>query len=105
MTEADTEDDTEAEAMMREKAEGIERTRAEEESKSRAEDDMLKQVWRANSLGAETRGVKPETKIAVSEAQARAKAETDIESIVNRKRAAAKDKTKANSYIIEISDG
>ena len=58
---------------------------------------MIKQVWRAKSLGAETRGVKPETKSAVSEAQARAKAETDIESIVKRTRAAAKAKTKANS--------
>ena len=57
---------------------------------------MIKQVWRAKSLGAETRGVKPETKSVVSEAQARAKAETDIESIVKRTRAAAKAKTKAN---------
>ena len=48
-------------------------------------------------LWAETRGVKPETKIAVSEAQARAKAGNDIESIVKRQRAAAKAKTKANS--------
>ena len=58
---------------------------------------MIKQVWRAKSFGADTRGVKPETKIAVSEAQVRAKAETDIESIVKRTRAAAKAKTKANS--------
>ena len=78
MAEADTEADTEAEDMTREKAEGIERDRAEEEAKARAEDDMIKQVWRAKSLGAETRGVKPETKSAVSEAQARSKAETDI---------------------------
>ena len=83
--------------MMKEKSEGIERARAEEEAKSRAEDDMIKQVWRAKSLGAETRRVNPETKSAVSEAQARAKAETDIESIVKRTRAAAKAKTKANS--------
>ena len=58
---------------------------------------MIKQVWRAKSLVAETRGVKPKTKSAVSEAQVRAKAETDIESIVKRTRAAAKAKTKANS--------
>ena len=58
---------------------------------------MIKQVWRENSLGDETRGVKPETKSAVGEAQARSKAETDIESIVKRTRAAAKAKTKANS--------
>ena len=58
---------------------------------------MIKQVWRAKSLGAETRGVKPETKILVSEAQVRAKAETDIESIFKRTRAAAKAKTKATS--------
>ena len=70
--------------------------RAESEEKARAEDDMIKQVWRAKSLGAETRGVKPETKIAVSEAQSRAKAETDLESIVKRTRAAAKAKTKTN---------
>ena len=70
--------DTEAEDMMREKAEGIDIRRAEEESKARAEDDMIKQVWRAKSLGAETRGVKPEIKSVVSEAQVRAKAETDI---------------------------
>ena len=97
MAEDETESDTEAEAMMRENAEGIERKRAEEEEKSRAEDDMIKQVWRAKSLGAETRGVNPETKIAVSEAQARSKAETDIKSILKRTRAAAKAKTKANS--------
>ena len=60
--------------MMREKAEGIERARAEEESKARDEDDMIKQVWRAKSLVDETRRVKPETKSAVSELQARAKA-------------------------------
>ena len=78
MAEAYNEADNEAKAVMREKAEGIEKTRAEEESESRAEDDKIKQVWRAKSLGAETRGVKPETKSAVSEAQARAKAETDI---------------------------
>ena len=64
--------------MMREKAEGVERARAEEESKARAKDDMIKQVWRGKYLGAEMRGVKPETKSAVSEAQARAKAETGI---------------------------
>ena len=58
---------------------------------------MIKQVWRAKSLGAETRGVKPETKIVVSEAQARAKSKTDIESIFNRTRDAAKARTKANS--------
>ena len=83
--------------MMREKAEGIERTRAEEEAKSRPEDDVIKQVWREKSLGAETRRVKPETKIAVRKAQARAKAETYIESIVKRTRAAAKAKTETNS--------
>ena len=76
--------------MMREKAEGIERVRAEEESKARAKDDMIKQVWREKSLGDKTRKIKPETKSAVSEAQARANAETDIESIVKRTRAAAK---------------
>ena len=58
---------------------------------------MIKQVWGAKSLGAETRGVKLETKSAVSESQARAKAETDIESIFKRTRAAAKAKKKANS--------
>ena len=58
---------------------------------------MIKQVWRAKSLGAETRGVNTETKSAVSEAQARSKAETDIKSIFKRTRAAAKAKTKANS--------
>ena len=42
-------------------------------------------------------GFKPETKSAVSEAEARAKAETDIESVVKRTRDAAKAKTKANS--------
>ena len=97
MAEADTEADTEDEYMMREKAEGIERVRAEEESKARAKDDMIKQVWRAKSLGAETRGIKPETKSAVSEAQARSKAETDIDSIIKRTRAATKAKTKVNS--------
>ena len=97
IAEAETEADTKVEAMMREKSEGIERARAEEEAKARAEDDMIKQVWREKSLGAETRGVKPETKSVVSEAQARAKAETDIESIVKRTRAADKAKTKANS--------
>ena len=71
--------------------------RAEEEANARAEDDMIKQVWKAKSPGAETRGVKPETKSAVSEAQSRDKAETDIESIVKRTRSAAKAKTKANS--------
>ena len=40
---------------------------------------MIKQVWRAKSLGAKTRRVKPETKSAVSEDQARAKAETGKE--------------------------
>ena len=78
MAEAETEADNEAEAMMREKAEGIERVRAEEEAKARAGDDMIKQVWRAKSLGAETRGIKPETKIAVSEAQSRPNVETYI---------------------------
>ena len=58
---------------------------------------MIKQVWRAKSLGAEMRWVKPETKTTVSEAQARAKSETDIESIVKRTRASTKSKTKANS--------
>ena len=47
------------------------------------------------SLGAETRGVNPETKNAVSEAQVRAKADTVIESIVKRKRSDARAKTKA----------
>ena len=97
MVEAETEAETAAKAMMREKAEGIERAMAEEEAKARAEYDMIKQVWRAKSLGAKTRGVKPETKSAVSEAQARAKAETDTESIVKRTRAAAKAKAKADS--------
>ena len=60
--------------MLRDKSEGIDRARSEEEAKVRAEDDMIKQVWRAKSLGAETRGIKPETKFAISEAQARAKA-------------------------------
>ena len=83
--------------MMKEKAEGIERSRAEEEAKLRANDDMIKQVWREKSLGVETRGVKPETKSAVSDAQARSKAETNIYSIVKRTRAAAKAKKKANS--------
>ena len=82
---------------MKEKAEGIERSRAEEEGKLRAKDDMIKQVWRAKSLGVETRVVKPETKSVVSEAQARSKAETNIDSIVNRTRAVAKAKTNANS--------
>ena len=68
MAEAETEADTDDDAMMREKSEGIERARAEGEAKSRAKDDMIKQVWRAKSLGSETRGVKPETKSAVSEA-------------------------------------
>ena len=58
---------------------------------------MIKQVWRAKSLGAETKGIKPETKSAISEAQVRAKEETDIYSIVKRTRAAAKAKTKVNS--------
>ena len=96
MAEAETEADNEAEAMMREKAEGIERARAKEEAKARSEDNMIKQVWREKSLRAETRGVEPETKSAVSEAQVRAKAETDMESIVKRTRAATKAKTKAN---------
>ena len=63
--------------MMRDKAEVIERVRAEAKAKARVEDDTRKQVWRANSLTlrnsknrkAKTRGVKPETKRAVSEAQ------------------------------------
>ena len=42
------------------------------------------------------RGVKPETKSAVSEAQERAKTGTDIRGIVERTRAADKAKTKAN---------
>ena len=42
-------------------------------------------------------GVKPETKSALSEAQVRSKAETYIETIVKRTRAATKAKTKANS--------
>ena len=58
---------------------------------------MIKQIWREKSLGAKTRGVKPETKSAVSEAQARSKAENYIESIVKRMRAAEKAKTNANS--------
>ena len=58
---------------------------------------MMKQVWRTKSLGAETRGVKPETKSAVSEAQARSNAETDIKSIVKRTRASANAKTKVDS--------
>ena len=97
MAEAETETDTEAEAMMREKAEGIYRASSEEEAKSRAEDDMIKQVWREKSLGSKTRGVKPETKSAASEAQSRDKLETDLESIFNRKRSSDKSKTKANS--------
>ena len=96
MAEAETESDTEAEAMMREKAEGIERVRAVGEAKSRAENDMIKQVWREKYLVAKTRVVNPETKSAVSEAQVSAKAETDIESIVKRTRDAAKAKTKAS---------
>ena len=63
--------------------------------KSRDEDDMIKQVWREKSLGAETRGVKPETQSTVSEAQARSKAENDIMGIVKSTRAAAKANTKA----------
>ena len=51
MVEADTYADTEAEAIMIDKAECIEIARTEEESKARAEDDMIKQVWRAKSLG------------------------------------------------------
>ena len=82
---------------MKEKAKCIERSRAEEEGKLRAKDDMIKQVWRAKSLGVETRVVKPETKSVVSEAQARSKAETNIDSIFNRTRAVAKAKTNANS--------
>ena len=96
IAEAETEAETEAEDMTREKAEGIEIARAEEKAKSRAKDDMIKQVWREKSLRAETRGVEPETKSAVSEAQVRAKVETDIESIVKRTRAAAKAKKKAD---------
>ena len=79
MAEAETEADTEAEAMIREKFEGIERARDEEEAKTRAEYDMIKQVWRAKSLGAKTRRVNPETKSVVSEDQATAKEENDIE--------------------------
>ena len=40
------------------------------------------------------RGVKPETKSAVSVTQARAKVETDIKGIVERTRSATKAKTK-----------
>ena len=91
--------------MMREKSEDIERVRAEAKAKARDEDDMRKQVWRAKSLGlrnsknsyAETREVKPDTKSAVSEGQAMAKAETDIKGIVNRTRAAKNSKTKVNT--------
>ena len=54
--------------MIKEKAEVIERLKDEEEAKLRAKDDIIKQVWRAKSLGVETRGVKPDTKSAVSEA-------------------------------------
>ena len=64
--------------MMREKAEVIETARYEEQENTRAEDDMIRQVWRSKPLGAETRNVKPDTKSAVSHAQARAKAETNI---------------------------
>ena len=46
------------------------------------------------------RGVKPETKIVVSESQTRYKAETNIRGIVERTRAAAKAKTKANTSFI-----
>ena len=46
----------------------------------------------AKSLGAKTRRVKPETKSAVSEDQAREKAETYIRGIVERTRAATKAK-------------
>ena len=42
------------------------------------------------------RGFKPEMKSAVSEAQLRSKAETDIRGIVDRTRAASKAKTKAD---------
>ena len=67
---------------MRYKYKGIERAMAEAEAKSRAEYGMRKQVWRAKSLGlrnstnssAEIRGVKPDKKSAVGEAQAKAKA-------------------------------
>ena len=97
--------ETEAEAMMIEKAKCIYRERAESEAKVRAKDDMRKQVWRAKYLGlrnsknsyAETREVKPDTKSAVSEGQAMAKAETDIKGIVNRTRAAKNSKTKVNT--------
>ena len=69
--------ETEAEYMMREKVEVIERVRAEDEAKERSKDDTRKQVWREKSLSlrnsknneAEARRVKPETKIAVIEAQ------------------------------------
>ena len=66
IAEAETEADTEAEAMMKEKAEVIEIARDEEEAKESSKDDMIKQVWKAKSLGAKTRGFKPETKSAVS---------------------------------------
>ena len=79
MAEAETEADTEDEAMMREKAECIERARSEEEAKSRAEDDMIKQVWRAKSLEPRQWGSSLRQKFVVSEDQAKAKAETDIE--------------------------
>ena len=48
--------------MMKEKSKGIDRAKAEEEVKLRSKYDIIKQVWRAKSLGVETRGVKPETK-------------------------------------------
>ena len=73
MAEAETEAETEDEAMMREKAEGKERVRDQEAEKARAEDDMIKQVWRAKYLGSKTRWVNTETKSAVSEAQASSK--------------------------------
>ena len=96
--------DIEADAIIIDKAKGIERARAEAEANARDEDDMRKQAWREKSFGlkssknskAETRGVKPETKIVVSKAQARTKTESDIRGTVRRKRAAAKAKTKAN---------
>ena len=43
------------------------------------------------------RGVKPDTKSAVSEAQSRSKAETNIRGISERMRAAVKAKKKANT--------
>ena len=43
--------ETEAEAMIIYKSKGIYIVRSKAEAKARAKDDMIKQVWRANSLG------------------------------------------------------